>query len=370
MDEFTLRVDDDVLHDLDDRLRRTRFATPTPGPDGAAGISPRYLRDLVEYWLHEFDWRQAEARINRYPQFTDDVGGVRMHAVCRRAPAEDAPVVVLLHGWPYSFVEMLPLVDALPELHVLVPSLPGFAFSTVPPGYVATSQAMADVVHQLVTERFGFAEYFTYGEDVGAPVSHWLAATRPGAVRGIHDTHAVFPPRAAIDDEEGQEFFRWFDAQWEGAIGYAGPGNARHDTIAASLADSPAGLAAWIVEKFRDWSDCDGEVERRFDKTALCTTVTLYWVTDTFVSAYRPHQMGLAEPPTPIIQVPATVAVQRHEWRYPRSFAERAYGDLRDFSVMPRGGHFTAAEEPALVAESIRGLIAQADGSEGRQGSS
>ena len=358
MDEFTLRVDDAVLRDLHARLEHTRFARPTPGPEGAAGISPRYLRELVDHWLHEFDWRAVEARINRYPQFTADVGGVRMHAVRRPAPDEDAPVVVLLHGWPYSFVEMLPLVDALPEAQVIVPSLPGFAFSTVPPEYLATSQAMADTIHQLVTGPFGVRRYLVYGEDVGAPVSQWLAATRPEAVRGIHDTHAAFPPRPAVEDGEGQEFFRWFDAQWEGGIGYAGPGNARHDTIAASLADSPAGLAAWIVEKFRDWSDCEGDVERRFDKRALLTTVTLYWITDTFVSAYRPHQMGLTSPPTPVIQVPATVAVQRHEWRYPRSFAERSYGDLRHFSVMPRGGHFTAAEEPALVAESIRGLIA------------
>jgi pimeloyl-ACP methyl ester carboxylesterase len=366
MDEFTLRVEDVVVRDLHERLRRTRFARPTPGPDGAAGISPRYLRDLVDHWLHEFDWRKAETRINRHPQFTADVGGVRMHAAFRRAPDEHAPVVVLLHGWPYSFVEMLPLVDALPEAHVIAPSLPGFAFSTAPPDYVATSQAMADTIHQLVTEQFGFGRYFIYGEDVGAPVSQWLAATRPEEIRGIHDTHAVFPPREAVEDEEGREFFRWFDAQWEGAMGYAGPGNARHDTIAASLADSPAGLAAWIVEKFRDWSDCDGEVEHRFDKRSLLTTVMLYWITDTFVSAYRPHQMGLPVPPMPIIQVPATVAVQRHEWRYPRSFAERAYGDLRHFSVMPRGGHFTAAEEPELVAESIRGLLAHVRISEER----
>jgi epoxide hydrolase len=141
-------------------------------------------------------------------------------------------------------------------------------------------------------------------------------------------------------------------------MGYAGAGNARHDTIAASLADSPAGLAAWMVEKFRDWSDCHGEVERRFGKDALLTTVTLYWLTDTFVSSYRPHQSGIVEPATPVIEVPATVSVQRHEWRYPRSFAERAYRDLRRFSVMPRGGHFTAAEEPLLVADDLRYLMA------------
>jgi pimeloyl-ACP methyl ester carboxylesterase len=159
---------------------------------------------------------------------------------------------------------------------------------SIPHGYVATSQAIADTVHLLVTKEVGVERYLVYGEDVGAPVSQWLAATRPESVRGIHDTHAAFAPRDDLRSEEERAFYRWFDAQWDGTMGYAGAGNARHDTIAASLADSPAGLAAWMVEKFRDWSDCHGDVESRFDKDALLTTVTLYWLTDTFVSSYRP----------------------------------------------------------------------------------
>jgi len=357
MDEFGLHVEDDVLRDLRRRLELTRFATPTPGPEGAAGISPRYLRELVDYWIHEYDWRRVEARISGYPQFVADVGAVRMHTVYRPAPERDAPVVVLLHGWPYSFIEMLPLADALPAAHVVVPSLPGFGFSTIPPSYVATSQAVADTVHRLISETLGFDRYLIYGEDVGAPVSQWLAATCPENVRGIHDTHAVFAPRTDLRSEEQREFFRWFDAQSPGGMGYAAPGSTRHDTVAASLTDSPAGLAAWIVEKFRDWSDCNGDVESRFSKDALLTTVTLYWVTDTFVSSYRPHQAGVPEPALPVIEVPATVSVQRHEHRYPQSFAERAYRDLRRFSVMSRGGHFTAAEEPALVAADLQKLI-------------
>jgi pimeloyl-ACP methyl ester carboxylesterase len=358
MNPFSVDIADAALDDLRVRLERTRFARPTPGPPGQAGISPDYLRELVDYWLRRFDWRQLEARINAFPQFTADVGGVRMHFVYQRSQTSGAPTVVVLHGWPYTFVEMLPLADALQEADVVVPSLPGFGFSTIPHGYVATSQAIADTVHLLVTEELGVERYLVYGEDVGAPVSQWLAATRPESVRGIHDTHAVFAPREDLRSEEERAFYRWFDAQWDGTMGYAGAGNARHDTIAASLADSPAGLAAWMVEKFRDWSDCHGDVESRFSKDALLTTVTLYWLTDTFVSSYRPRQSGIVEPAAPVIEVPATVSVQRHEWRYPRSFAERAYSDLRRFSVMPRGGHFTAAEEPLLVADDLRYLMA------------
>jgi pimeloyl-ACP methyl ester carboxylesterase len=220
-----------------------------------------------------------------------------MHFVYQRSQSSGAPTVVVLHGWPYTFVEMLPLAAALPEADVVVPSLPGFGFSTIPDGYVATSQAIADTVHLLVTEELGVDRYLVYGEDVGAPVSQWLAATRPESVGGIHDTHAVFASRDDLRSEEERAFYRWFDAQWDGTMGYAGAGNARHDTIAASLADSPAGLAAWMVEKFRDWSDCRGEVESRFSKDALLTTVTLYWLTDSFVSSYRPTSRAWSSRP-------------------------------------------------------------------------
>jgi epoxide hydrolase len=360
MQQFLLDVDPTVLDDLHLRLHRTRYARPSPSTDKDAGISPFYLRELVDYWAESFDWRSAEARINSYPQFTVDIEAVRLHFVWRRSADPDANTVLLLHGWPYSFVEMLALANALPDTNIVVPSLPGFGFSVLPDGYVATSRAMADTLHRLMTDVLGIDRFFVYGEDVGAPVAQWLAANRPEAVLGIHDTHAVFMPREAVNEGEEREFYAWFDNQWEGAKGYAGEGNARHDTISASLADSPAGLAAWMVEKFRDWSDCGGNVERRFSKDQLLTVITLYWITDTFVSSFRPYQSGIPSPVLPEIIIPATVAVQRHEHRYPQSFAERAYADLRRFSRMPRGGHFTAAEEPRRVADDIRWLMSNA----------
>ena len=349
-----------MLDDLTLRLQRTRYARPTPPSDRDAGISPLYLRGLVDYWRERFDWRAAEARVNSYPQFTVDIEGVTLHFVWRRAADPGASTVLLLHGWPYSFVEMLAMADALPEANIVVPSLPGFGFSVIPDGYVATAPAMAGTLHALMTDVLGIDRFFVYGEDVGAPVAQWLAATRPESVLGIHDTHAVFVPRDVATEAEERAFYAWFDNQWEGAKGYAGQGNVRHDTISASLADSPAGLAAWIVEKFRDWSDCGGDVERRFTKDQLLTVITLYWITDTFVSSFRPNQSGVAAPALPQITIPATVAVQRHEHRYPRSFAERAYADLRRFSRMPRGGHFTAAEEPDQVADDVRRLMSHA----------
>ena len=360
MRQFLLDVDPAALDDLDVRLRRTRYARPSPPSDKDPGVSPLYLREMVEYWSDSFDWRSAVARINAYPQFTTDIGGVKLHFVWRTAANPDANTVLLLHGWPYSFVEMLALTNALPEANIVVPSLPGFGFSVIPDDYVATAPTMAGTLHRLMTDILGVDQFFVYGEDVGASVAQWLAATQPESVLGIHDTHAVFVPSEAASEGEEREFYAWFDKQWEGAKGYAGKDNARHDTISASLADSPAGLAAWMLEKFRDWSDCGGDVERRFTKDQLLTVITLYWMTDTFVSSFRPYQSGTAATSLPRIIIPATVAVQRHEHRYPRSFAQRSYADLRRFSRMPSGGHFTAAEEPRRVANDIRWLMSNA----------
>lgn len=357
MKPFILRVPQQQLDDLRYRLEHTRYASPAPfrGPD--AGISPLLLRRFVEYWAGEFDWRAAERRLNSYVQFTSDVDGVHLHFAHLRSARTKAPAIMLLHGWPYSFAEMLPLADALVDFTIVVPSLPGFLFSTVPDRYTATPPTVATTLHSLMTEHLGHEQYFVYGEDVGAPVSQWLAATHRDAVLGIHDTHAVFAPRNDLHTQEERHFYAWFDAQWDGAKGYDQPGSNRHDTIAASLADSPAGLAAWMLEKFRDWSDSGGDVESRFSFEQLATTITLYWLTDTFVSSFSPNQSGTPIPATPRIRVPATVAVQRHEHRYPSSFADRAYGDLRRFGYMPRGGHFAAAEEPQAVANDIRWLI-------------
>lgn len=196
---------------------------------------------------------------------------------------------------------MLALAEYLPDFHVVVPSLPGFGYSMASASYRCDRDSMAATVHALM-RLLGHERYFTYGED-----------------------------------------------------GYARLQTRKPDTLAAGLVDSPAGLAAWLVEKFRSWSDCDGDVERRFTKDALLTTVMQYWSTASIGTSFRSYAEG-AESPLPVIEVPASVAVQRHEREYPRAMAERAYADLRSFRHMPSGGHFTAAEEPAAVAGDIRAL--------------
>jgi pimeloyl-ACP methyl ester carboxylesterase len=351
MRPFRIEVPQAAIDDLHARLARSRFSIPTPG---TAGIPVARVRAIVEYWLSEFDWRAQERRLNGYPQFQSDDG---VHFVHLRADDPDASAIVLTHGWPYSFAEMLPLADELRDFHVVVPSLPGFGFSAPFDDEPFTGPAVARRWHDLLAHELGYERFYTYGEDVGAGVSDWLAVAHAEAVLGIHAAHAAFPPAERRSDLAPVEtaFFEWLDGVWKGGTGYSDIQSTRPDTLAAGLSDSPAGLAAWIVEKFDEWSDPRTE----FTLDQLLTTVSLYWFTNTVGTSFRAYADSEKDPPLPVVTVPAGVTVQVHESEYPRELAERTYLDLRLFHRLERGGHFTAAEAPDLLAADIREFVAE-----------
>ncbi|HEX4057163.1 MAG TPA: epoxide hydrolase [Galbitalea sp.] len=359
MEPFTISVADTELDDLRARLERTRYATSAPGDPWVAGVPPEYLRELVDYWREGYDWRYQEARLNAYPQFVTEIAGAMVHFVHLRSDNPDAIPIILGHGWPYTFVEMLPLADELGDFSVVVPSLPGYGFSGVPAAGAVTGESIAQTWHALMAQ-LGYDRYLTYGEDIGAGASDWLAALHPESVRGIHASHAGFPPRERRDDLSPVEtdFFEWLRDVWSGGEAYSEMQATRPDTLAASLSDSPAGLAAWIVEKFREWSDTRGELESSFSKDQLLTTVMIYWITNSIATSFRPYYDHHRATPLPLITVPAGVTVQQHEKRYPRELADRTYADVRFFHLLERGGHFTAAEAPDLVAADIRSFVA------------
>jgi pimeloyl-ACP methyl ester carboxylesterase len=353
MESFTISVSDEVLDDLRARLARTRFTTPSAsGWD--AGTDPDYLRSLVEYWSNEFDWRGAEARLNAYPQFLER----GQHFVHVRRDA-GRPPVLLAHGWPSSFIEMLPLLDLL-DVDVVVPSLPGFLYSELPDGPL-TRAAIAETFHTLMTETLGYERYFAFGGDIGGAASGWLATMYPEEVAGLHVIHGPFP--ADFDTKPTtpaeQAFLDADEEHDESDSGYSGIMSTRPDTIAAALVDSPAGLAAWIVDKYRAWSDCGGDLESRFDRDTLCTILTLYWATECIGSSFRQYLDYPQNSPRPTITVPVAVT-QSHEPpmdRFPRSIAERAATDIRQYSAPVRGGHFLAFEEPRLIADELGGFM-------------
>jgi pimeloyl-ACP methyl ester carboxylesterase len=371
MDPFSIDVPDAELEDLGDRVARTRFALGTPGQPWMAGTPPTVLAQLVDYWRAGFDWRAREDWLNSFPQFTSVIDGHRLHYVhvpARRDPTSPPSVaVVLLHGWPYSFVEMLPLVpylsdpvahgaSAMDTFDVVVASLPGFVFSDPVRDAPFTSERVAALVHHLMTAELGYSRYATYGEDIGAGVSDWIAHDYPDSVIGIHATHAAYAPDDRRDNlsEAEVRFLRSLDDHWRGETGYSAIQSTKPDTLAAALSDSPAGLAAWFVEKFRTWSDCDGDLLRRFSFDDILTTVSLYWITNSIGTSFRPYVDSRHDSPVGLIQIPAGISVQTKEAGMPREFVERTYTDIRFWNDLPRGGHFTAKEEPALVAADMR----------------
>jgi pimeloyl-ACP methyl ester carboxylesterase len=365
---FRLDVSDDVLTDLRMRVRRTRFTLASATEPWAAGTDPAYLRSLLEYWADGFDWRKVESELNLLPHHLADVGGQRIHFLHVRAVGDRSRLpLILTHGWPSSFLEMLPLVPLLTDparfggdptdaFDVVIPSLPGFLFSELPPDRPMTRDTTAETWHTLMTEVLGYTRYGAYGGDIGAGVTSWLAALHPESVAGIHLIHPSGP--ANLDDLTDAEsaWIKAIDAFDEKDRGYSEIMCTRPDTIAAALQDSPAGLAAWIVDKYRDWSDCDGDLESRFDRDDLLTVLTLYWATGTIGSSFRQYYDWEHTPPRPLVTVPTGVTMSAEPvFRdLPRSFAERSYADLRQWRGPTVGGHFMPMEEPGLLAGDLR----------------
>ncbi|WP_243225925.1 epoxide hydrolase family protein [Microbacterium sp. CIAB417] len=363
MRPFQISVPDDVLRDLRERLERVRLLPDSPRrPD--SGLTAAYLAELVESW-RSFDWRGRERWLNEFPQFLAEVDGTQVHYVHRRAEDAGAPAILLMHGWPHTFALQLDLVRLLPEFDVVVPSFPGFAFSEPYDGTM-TENVMADLMHGLMTEVLGYDRYFVYGEDISANVSDLIASEHPENVAGILVTHAHFgtdAERESWDDPEVSAFFRRLSESGGPDGAYAHVQATRPDTLAAALNDSPVGLLAWIVEKLVEWSDTPADdpagVERLISRDRILTEATIYWVTQTIASSFRPYFDHGADAAIAPVEVPAVVAIQRHEHDYPEVLARAFYRDLRSFERLERGGHFAAAEVPSAIAERVRTLAAE-----------
>ena len=367
-----LAVDEADLADLAERVRRTRWTDGVAGAGWSHGTSLEYLHELAQFWVDGFDWRAQEALLGeRLPSWCARVGGRRLHFAHLRGEGPDPLPLALLHGWPGSFAEMYKLAPLLadPAAHgadpadafdVVVPSLPGHGPSeaVLEPGFGADQ--CADVIHALMTDVLGYGRYGAQGGDRGAFVSAGLGHRHPGSVVGIHLNFPTAAPPARPTAEEQA----WLVAQqrWmaeEG--GYIALQGTRPQTLGVALNDSPVGLLAWIVEKWRAWSDCHGDVESCFTKDELLTNATLYWVTGTIRSSMHYYFEHRQSPPVAVrpdrIEVPTGVAMFPAEvMAVPRTTVERKY-DLRRWSDMPAGGHFAAMEQPEALAAEVRAFF-------------
>jgi pimeloyl-ACP methyl ester carboxylesterase len=368
---FPLAVDDEVLDDLFDRVRRTRWTDSVAGSGWSHGTSIEYLRELADYWVNGFDWRLQERLVNEaLPGWATELEGRRVHyARCEGVGPAPLPLV-LLHGWPGSFVEMATIAPLLADparyggdpddaFEVIVPSLPGHGLSApvLQPGFGADQ--CADVIHALMTDVLGLPRFGAQGGDRGAFVCAGLGHRHGAATVGIHLNFATGIPGSGSEMSNDER--RWLDAQsaWTAEEGgYIAIQGTRPQTLGFALNDSPVGLLSWIVEKWRAWSDCGGDIESTFTKSELLTNVTLYWVTQTIRSSTHYYYEHRQHPPVAVrperVDVPTGVAMFPAEiMRVPRSAVARKY-DLRRWTEMEAGGHFAAMEQPDALAADIR----------------
>ena len=319
-----------------------------------------YLRELVASW-RDLNWRARERWLNGHPQFLAEVDGTTVHFVHRRAEHADAPALLVMHGWPHTFALQLEFADLLTDFHVVIPSFPGFAFSPPQDGPFS-EEAIATLMNRLMTDVLGYDRYLTYGEDISANVNDLIASRFPGSVAGVLVTHAHFPTddeRAGLTDPEAQAFFAGLQEAGARDGAYAFVQATRPDTLAVALNDSPAGLVAWLTEKLVEWADTPREdppaIERRISRTRILTEAMIYWVTQSVSTSLRPYFDRVDAVIAPV-EVPAAVAIQRHEADYPESLARAFYRDLRSFARLAEGGHFAAAEVPQQLAQRTRAL--------------
>lgn len=367
---FTLHIADRELADLRERLARTRWPDQTPGEPWAHGTDLAWLQGLVEYWRNEFDWRAAEARLNDDPQFLAPLGGIDLHFLHVPGRGPDPLPLLLSHGWPGSVFELLDLIPRLTDparfggdpadaFTVVAPSLPGFGLSFRPGQKRFSQEEIADLFSALMTDVLGYSRFGAHGGDWGAYITGRMAHVRPAPLVGIHLTLLPAFVAAVRPTDPTPEERAYFDelAAWQSeGRGYAVIQGTRPQTLAYGLTDSPAGLAAWIAEKFRAWSDAD--IDAAFSRDALLANISLYWFTGAIGSSFWPYYARHHGPPAlPIgatIDVPTGHAVFPAEiLRPPRSLASRVFTDLRRWTVMERGGHFAALEQPGALAREL-----------------
>ena len=360
IERFEIHVDDLVLDDLRDRLALTRFPDEIPDSGWEYGIPLGYLRELVDHWRDTYDWRAEEVRLNELDHFRTVVDGQRIHFVHVRSASVDAFPILLLHGWPGSFVEFLDVIPRLRgDFHLVVPSLPGYGFSdpTRERGWDPTRIARA---FGALMDRLGYARYGAQGGDWGAQITTRIGALDEQHCAAIHLNMPIAVPPAepvALTDAENADLAT-MQAFAREESGYALEQRTKPQTLSVALNDSPAGLLAWIVEKFRAWSDCDGDPENAFTRDQLVTNVMTYWVTRTIASSvrlYREARLADERGEAPAyVDVPTGVArFPKEPLRYPRAWVERRY-NVTHWVDMPRGGHFAAMEQPDLFAADVR----------------
>jgi epoxide hydrolase len=369
IEPFTIAVADHVLDDLRSRLRNTRWPEAELVGDWSQGMPLAWIEDICRYWAEDYDWRRREALLNRFAQFTTEIDGLGVHFLHVRSPHPQAMPLIITHGWPGSIVEFSKVIEPLTDptafggeaadaFHVVCPSLPGFGFSAKPQtagwGVDRIARAWASLM-----DRLGYPRYGAQGGDWGSGITTAMGAQDSDHCAGIHITLAMGVRPEAVGEPTPQEARALkgakYYADWDS--GYSKQQSTRPQTLGYGLTDSPSGQAAWILEKFWAWTDCDGDPLNILGRDELLDNVMLYWVTATATSSARLYweSFGAARRTAHTVTIPTGVAVFPKEIVPPvRRWLEPRYTDIRHWSEMPKGGHFAAFEQPELFVAEVR----------------
>jgi pimeloyl-ACP methyl ester carboxylesterase len=368
IEPFRIAASADQLADLRRRLRAARFPERECVDDWSQGIPLAYVQDVCAYWAEKYDWREREARLNRFPQFMTELDGVDIHFIHARSPHPSAMPLVISHGWPGSIVEFHKVIepltdptafggDAADAFHVVAPSLPGYGFSGKPSRNGWNVQRIARAWSQLMP-RLGYPRYAAQGGDWGAMVTTCIGIQDPAHCLGIHLNMPIAPPDPAtlgdLTDKEksalaGMQHYNEWDS------GYSKQQSTRPQTVGYALTDSPAGQAAWVLEKFWSWTDCDGHPENVLTRDELLDNVMLYWLPGNAASSARLYWESFSKPPMEPISIPVGCSIFPKEiFRTSRRWAEKRFSKLVHFNELPKGGHFAAFEQPETFVREVR----------------
>ncbi|WP_419920268.1 epoxide hydrolase family protein [Candidatus Poriferisodalis sp.] len=370
IEPFQIAVPEEQLDDLRERLGRTRWPEAEPVDDWSQGIPLAYLQEVCDYWANTYDWRAREAALNRFDQYMADVGDMDVHFIHVRSPEPDAMPIVITHGWPGSVVEFHKVIEPLANpvahggnaadaFHVVCPSLPGYGFSAKPnePGWgiEKIADCWAELMAGLGYDRFG-----AQGGDWGSAVTSALGSRHPDACIGIHLNMVMRGSRPKDREPNDEELSALAAAKhyndWDS--GYSKQQSTRPQTLGYGLTDSPAGQAAWILEKFWAWTDCDGHPENALGRDEMLDNIMLYWLNATAASSGRLYWESFRQMPRMTVDVPTGVAKFPKEIIPPvRAWSEPIYSDIRHWTDMPAGGHFAAFEQPELFVDDVRAFF-------------
>ncbi|WP_330633227.1 epoxide hydrolase family protein [Halocatena halophila] len=364
---FDVHVPQETLDDMQARLANTRWPDEISGAEWEYGTNLSYMKELIEYWQNDFDWREQEKSINQFDHYRAEVDGFGIHFIHEHGSGDNPTPLLLTHGWPSSFIQMLDIIPLLtnPEtdineeassFDVVVPSLPGYGFSDRPTERGMSASRIADLFSTLMADELGYDRYALRGSDLGASVSQQLGLSNPESVIGIHlagtSPYLGEEPENLTETEQEhvEDNQRWLEQEGAYALEHA----TKPQTLAYGLNDSPAGLAAWIVEKFRAWSDCGGDIETAFTKDEMLTNLTIYWTTETINSSIRLYYESLHDPGNQgRVEVPTGILMAQNDiLPNPREWSERFY-QVERWTETSQGGHFLEWEAPELVADDI-----------------